>query len=221
MARDFQIAPKGGDNFGCDGTENSMSREEDLKSVVEAILYYVGREPITLEALSQALHGVDADQLENVLRQLVEEYQSSHRGIEIRRVAGGYKFGTKPQHHEAIRRLVKSLIPPVKLSRPAMETLAVIAYRQPVTLPEIQEIRGVDAAGVIKNLLEKKLIVPAGRKQVVGRPILYKTTRDFLLHFGLNDLDELPSLEEFEELARMSLSEEPRAEESATNPQNA
>ena len=212
--------------FRFDGTENSMTREEDLKSVVEAIIYYVGREPVTLETLSEVLNGVGTDQLENVLRQLVEEYQFSNRGIEIRQVAGGYKFATKPQHHEAIRQLVKSLIPPVKFSRQAMETLAVIAYRQPVTLPEIQEIRGVDAGGVIKNLLEKKLIAPSGKKRVVGRPILYKTTRDFLVHFGLNDLNELPSLEEFEELARMSLDEEPMVEKSdqlrsETNPQNA
>jgi segregation and condensation protein B len=120
--------------------------------------------------------------------------------LEIKQVAGGYKMATKPQHHEAVRLFVKSLRPPVKLSLAALETLSVIAYRQPVTIPEIQEVRGVNATAVIKTLLEKKLITTAGRKEVMGRPILYRTTREFLVQFGLNDLSELPSLKEFEEL---------------------
>ena len=118
---------------------------------------------------------------------------------------GGYKFYTKPQHHEVVRRFIKSLRPPLRLTMPALETLAVIAYRQPVTGPEIQEIRGVNVSGVIKTLLEKRLIVTAGRKAVMGRPILYRSSKEFLMRFGLSDLEELPSLKEFEQLARAAL----------------
>jgi segregation and condensation protein B len=122
-------------------------------------------------------------------------------------VAGGYKLATKAEHHEAVRNFVKSLKPPLKLSLPALETLAVIAYKQPVTTPEILEIRGVQGGGVIKTLLDRKLISEAGRKNVIGKPILYKTTREFLIQFGLKDLAELPSLKEFEELGRMAFAE--------------
>jgi segregation and condensation protein B len=123
-------------------------------------------------------------------------------------VANGYKFSTKAEHHEILRKYVKSLKPPIRLSKPALETLAVIAYRQPVTMPEIEEIRGVDSGGVIHTLLEKKLVVTSGRKSVVGRPILYRTSKDFLVHFGLKDVGELPSLKEFEELAKRALGSE-------------
>jgi segregation and condensation protein B len=108
---------------------------------------------------------------------------------------------TRPEHHDVVRAFAKSLKPPVRLSLAALETLAVIAYKQPVTVPEISEIRGVEAGGVIGTLLDRKLITTAGRKQVVGRPILYKTSKDFLMRFGLNDVSELPSMEEFEKLA--------------------
>ena len=116
-------------------------------------------------------------------------------------------MATKPEHHEAVRNFVKSLKPPLKLSLPALETLAVIAYKQPVTGPEIMEIRGVQGAGVLKTLLDRKLIAVAGRKNVIGKPILYKTTKEFLIQFGLKDLSELPSLKEFEEIRRMALSD--------------
>ncbi|HVM91308.1 MAG TPA: SMC-Scp complex subunit ScpB, partial [Terriglobales bacterium] len=118
---------------------------------------------------------------------------------------GGYKMYTKPEHHDVVRRFIKSLRPPLRLSMPALETLAVIAYKQPVTAPEISEIRGVNTSGVISTLLDKKLITTAGRKEVIGRPILYKTSKEFLMRFGLSDLDELPSLKEFEALAREAL----------------
>jgi segregation and condensation protein B len=139
--------------------------------------------------------------LRPILEQLVADYQSEDRGIEIRQIAGGYKMATKPEHHDVVRAFAKSLKPPVRLSLAALETLAVIAYKQPVTVPEISEIRGVEAAGVIGTLLDRKLVTTAGRKQVIGRPILYKTTKDFLMRFGLNELSELPSMEEFEKLA--------------------
>jgi segregation and condensation protein B len=134
---------------------------------------------------------------------LIADYSApdSSRGIEIREVAGGFRFATKPEYHDAVRGFVKSLKPPFKLSLPALETLAVIAYKQPVTAPEISEIRGVDSAGTLSSLIARKLITTAGRKQVIGRPMLYKTSKEFLLKFGLKDIAELPSIEEFEKMA--------------------
>jgi segregation and condensation protein B len=141
------------------------------------------------------------DYLRSILDQLIADYASSDRGLEIREVAGGYRLATKPEYHDAVRGFVKSLKPPLRLTLQALETLAVIAYKQPVTAPEISEIRGVDTSGVLGSLLTRKLIATAGRKQVIGRPILYKTTKDFLLRFGLKDISELPSIEEFEKMA--------------------
>jgi segregation and condensation protein B len=158
-----------------------------------------------------------------LLGELIAEYAADGRGIEIREIAGGYRMATKPEFHDAVRSFVKSLKPALKLSLPALETLAVIAYKQPVTAPEVNEIRGVDSSGVFGSLLARKLIVTAGRKQVVGRPILYKTTREFLLRFGLKDVSELPSMEEFEKMAASELEadEAPEAaageEETAAN----
>jgi segregation and condensation protein B len=139
--------------------------------------------------------------LQLVLDELVADYASSERGMEIREVAGGYRMATKPEYHDAVRGFVKSLKPPMKLSLQALETLAVIAYKQPVTAPEVSEIRGVDSGGVLGGLVSRKLITTAGRKQVIGRPILYKTTKEFLLRFGLKDVNDLPSMEEFEKMA--------------------
>ena len=184
-----------------------MLNDETLKALIEAIVY-VSPEPVTLEALTKSVEEEDRERVRAKLLELMGEYQRSEHGIHIRQVAGGYQFSSKPEHHEVLRRFVKSLKPPIRLSKPALETLAVIAYRQPVTLPEIDEIRGVDCGGVIHTLMEKKLIVTSGRKNVVGRPILYRISRDFLVHFGLKDLGELPSLKEFEELARQALGPE-------------
>ena len=142
----------------------------------------------------------------------------SDRGIEIREVAGGYRLATKPEYHDAVRGFVKSLKPPLKLSLQALETLAVVAYKQPVTAPEISEIRGVDTGGVLGSLMTRKLITTAGRKQVIGRPILYKTTKDFLLRFGLKDISELPSIEEFEKMAGELADNEPLQEEIQMSP---
>jgi len=141
--------------------------------------------------------------LRGLLDELIATYASDDRGIEIREIAGGYRMATKPECHDAARMFVKSLKPALKLSLPALETLAVIAYKQPVTAPEVNEIRGVDSSGVFGSLLARKLIATAGRKQVIGRPILYKTTREFLLRFGLKDVAELPSMEEFEKIAQL------------------
>src|SRR5271165_3914801 len=144
--------------------------------------------------------------LSSLIDELIADYASPDRGMEIRQIAGGYRMATKPEHHDVVVSFAKSLKPPVRLSLQALETLSVIAYKQPVTVPEISEIRGVDSAGVIATLLDRKLVTTAGRKQVIGRPILYKTTKEFLLRFGLNDVSELPSMEEFEKLG------EPQAE---------
>jgi segregation and condensation protein B len=139
--------------------------------------------------------------LQGVLEELIADYANSERGMEIREIAGGYRMATKPEYHDAVRGFVKSLKPPMKLSLQALETLAVIAYKQPVTAPEVSEIRGVDSGGVLGGLVSRKLITTAGRKPVIGRPILYKTTKEFLLRFGLKDVNDLPSMEEFEKMA--------------------
>jgi len=145
--------------------------------------------------------------LRGLLDEMIASYESDGRGIEIREIAGGYRMATKPECHDAVRLFIKSLKPALKLSLPALETLAVIAYKQPVTAPEVNEIRGVDSSGVFGSLLSRKLITTAGRKAVIGRPILYKTTKEFLLRFGLKDVSELPSMEEFEKIAAIELEE--------------
>jgi segregation and condensation protein B len=141
------------------------------------------------------------DEVRRLIDELIADYNATDSGLEIREVAGGFRIGTRPEYHDAVRAFIKTLKPPLKLSLQALETLAVIAYKQPVTAPEIGEIRGVDSGGVLGSLIARKLITTAGRKQVVGRPILYKTTKEFLLRFGLKDVNELPSIEEFEKMA--------------------
>ncbi len=175
----------------------------ELKGAIEAIVY-AADEPATLDQIVAAI-GEEKVAVRAALDEMIGACAAEDRGTEIRAVAGGYKLYTKPQHHEVVRRFIKSLRPPLRLTMPALETLAVIAYRQPVTGPEIQEIRGVNVSGVLKTLLEKRLVVTAGRKAVIGRPIMYRTSKDFLMRFGLSDLDELPSLKEFEQLARAAL----------------
>src|ERR1700736_2613039 len=179
---------------------------EDIQAALEAIIY-AADEPATLDQIANAL-GVEKAGARAALDILVASYQTDLRGIEVRRVAGGWKFYTKAQHHDAVRKFIKSLQPPLRLTMPALETLAVIAYKQPVTVPEINEIRGVNVGGVIKTLLDRKLITTAGRKGVIGRPILYKSTKEFLLRFGLKDVGELPSMEEFERLVAESFQNE-------------
>ena len=173
----------------------------NLSALLEAIVY-LAKEPVSLDAIRKALPDVDSSELKATLNELIEQYRMPDRGIEIREVADGYRFSTKPEHHETLKHFLKSQVPPTRLSLAALETLAVIAYKQPVTVPEIQEIRGVHASSVIKTLLDKTYITTAGRKEVLGRPILYKTTREFLVHFGLKDLSDLPTMEEFEELIK-------------------
>src|ERR1700690_1282116 len=176
---------------------------QEIQAALEAIIY-AADEPATLEQIARAL-GVEKCDAPAALDLLVAAYQTDDRGIEVRKVAGGWKFYTKAQHHDVVRKFIKSLQPPIRLTMPALETLAVIAYKQPATVPEINEIRGVNVGGVIKTLLEKRLITTAGRKPVIGRPILYRTSKQFMIRFGLSDLDELPSLKEFEQLAQAAL----------------
>jgi len=189
-----------------------------LKAQLEAIIY-AAETPVTLEQMtalvkdSVAAEGLSDEaeirsHVRSTLNELVGEYGTSSHGIEIREVAGGYRMSTKPEQHEVVRAFARSLKPPVRLSLPALETLAVIAYKQPVTVPEINDIRGVDSGGVIGTLLDRKLVTTAGRKQVIGRPILYKTTKEFLMRFGLKDISELPSMEEFEKLVAESFQAE-------------
>ena len=189
-----------------------------LKAQLEAIIY-AAENPISLDHIVQLTKSsvmsdgaADENQarsrIRTALEELVAEYATSAHGIEIRQLAGGYRMSTKPEHHDVVKDFAKSLKPPIRLSLPALETLAVIAYKQPVTVPEISEIRGVDSSGVIATLFDRKLITTAGRKAVIGRPILYKTTKEFLLRFGLKDVNELPSMEEFEKLVAESFQHE-------------
>src|SRR5665213_314886 len=187
---------------------NSVA-DSQLKAVLEAIVY-ITDEPLSLDQICAAIEQ-PRDRIIGLLEQLTADYEKDDRGLSIREVAGGFKMTTKAEHHDAVRRFVKNLNPPLKLSLPALETLAVIAYKQPITAPEIMEIRGVQGAGVLKTLLDRKLIATAGRKQVVGKPILYKTTREFLVQFGLRDLAELPTLKEFQEIGRMDTDTAPEA----------
>ncbi len=177
-----------------------------LKAILEAVVY-VADEPLTAEQIAGAL-GEPVPVIAAELEALVAEYELPHHGLTVREVAGGYKMSTKAEYHDAIRAFVKKLQPPVKLSMAALETLAVVAYKQPVTAPEILEIRGVQGVGVLKTLLDRKLITTAGRKDVIGRPIVYKTTKEFLVQFGLKNLSELPTLKEFEELRRLALGDD-------------
>ena len=190
-----------------------------LRPQLEAIIY-AAETPISLDqilflvkdSLLAETPGIDVAEMKSrvraTLEELIADYSSAGHGIEIRQVAGGYRMSTKPEQHEVVRAFAKSLKPPIRLSLPALETLAVIAYKQPATVPEINDIRGVDSGGVIGTLLDRKLITTAGRKQVIGRPILYKTTKEFLMRFGLKDVNELPSMEEFEKLVAESFQAE-------------
>jgi len=195
-----------------------------LKPQIEAIIY-AAETPITLDQIVELVKdpagNENGTQLKSAVLlavgELKAEYAVDAHGIEIREVAGGYRMSTKPEQHEVVRAFAKSLKPPIRLSLPALETLAVIAYKQPVTVPEISEIRGVDSSGVIATLLDRKLITTSGRKDVIGRPILYKTTKEFLLRFGLKDVNELPSMEEFEKLVAQSFQTDLLPEESTTS----
>lgn len=170
----------------------------ELKAAIEALIF-VSEEPITAKQLADILGDVDPKQVATLAEEVMAEFNARDGGVEIRQIAGGYRFSTRPQFHEQIRRYLRTQ-PSAKLTLASLETLAVIAYKQPITLPEIQEIRGKSSISSVKTLLEKRLIVPKGRKPVAGRPIMYGTSKEFLIQFGLSDLSELPSIEDFEDL---------------------
>ena len=171
----------------------------ELQPILEAIIY-VAEDPVNPEQLKEILPDESYETIETALRKLMDEFNSRPGGMVIREIAGGVRMTTRPEYHEHVRAYLKTK-PGARLSMAALETLAVIAYRQPVTLAEILAIRGKKSSTALKTLLEKKLVAIVGRKHVVGRPILYGTSREFLVHFGLKDLSELPTLEEFAELA--------------------
>jgi segregation and condensation protein B len=171
---------------------------EELKPIIESLVF-VAEEPITVKQLAAILDGEAKADIEAAAEALVEAFEARGGGLEIRRLAEGYQIRTRPEYSEYVRRYLKSQ-PSARLSLAALETLAVIAYKQPITIPEILEIRGVTSTSAIKTLLDRRLIVAKGHKQVVGRPMLYGTSDDFLIQFGLNDLSELPNLEDFEDL---------------------
>ncbi len=210
-----------GELFFEDKAEEPAVEAARLRAIIEAAVY-ITDDPLTAQQIADALDQPVAA-VQAALDALVAEYEQAEHGVAIREVAEGYKMATKAEHHEAIRSFVKKLQKPFKLSMAALETLAVVAYKQPITAPEIMEIRGVQGAGVLKTLLDRKVITTAGRKNVVGKPILYKTTKDFLVQFGLKNLKELPTLKEFEELARIALSdsEEPEGPASPAEAESA
>ena len=170
----------------------------ELKSIVEALIF-VADEPINAKTIADVIE-VDRQAVEEAVAELVEEYDARASGLQLREIAGGWQIATRPEHHENVRAYLKSK-PSAKLSLASLETLAVIAYKQPVTVPEILEIRGVQSPSAIKTLLDKRLIVAKGRKETVGRPMMYGTSKEFLIQFGLKDLSELPSVEDFQDLA--------------------
>ena len=177
--------------------EKSLRSPGELVAVVEALIF-VADEPISAKLLAEILDE-ERDAISAALENLKEEYENRESGLQIREIAGGYQIATRTELHEDVRKFLKTR-PSAKLSLASLETLAVIAYKQPVTVPEILEIRGVQSASAIKTLLEKRLIVTKGHKETVGRPMQYGTSKDFLIQFGLNDLSELPSIEDFEDL---------------------
>ena len=170
-----------------------------MQAIIEAIIY-VADDPVKLEQLKEVFPGENPEDIEQALRDLVESFNARPGGMVIREVAGGYRMTTRPEHHERVRAYLKTR-PNAKLSMAALETLAVIAYKQPVTLAEILAIRGKKSSSALQTLLEKRLVAIIGRKPVVGRPILYGTSKEFLIHFGLNSITDLPTLEEFAQIA--------------------
>jgi segregation and condensation protein B len=180
--------------------DDITATREELKPVIEALLF-VADEPLPFKQLCKVLGHVSEEDVRAALDELVADFEARGSGLEVREIAGGWRISTRPQHHDFIRKYLKSR-PTARLSLPALETLAVIAYKQPITIPEILEIRGVSSTSAIKTLLEKRLIVTKGRKETVGRPMMYGTSKEFLIQFGLKDLTELPSIEDFEDLAQ-------------------
>jgi len=195
----------------------TLTEEDRLKPMIAAILY-VTKEPMSALEIARGL-GREPELVERLIQELMEYYEQPQHGFQIHAKAGGYYVGTKPEFDEALRQFFDSQKQPLKLSSAALETLCIIAYKQPVTAPEIAAIRGTQGVGSLKPLLDRRLITTAGRKDVVGKPVLYKTTPDFLVQFGLKDLKELPTLKEFEELRRLAMDDDFMPAAEAKGPQ--
>lgn len=180
------------------GEPHNVRSMSEMMAIIESLIF-VADEPLSVKALADVLKE-DRGWIEMALEELVKEFNARNGGLQLREVAGGWQFATRPEHHEHVRAFLKSR-PSAKLSLASLETLAVIAYKQPITVPEILEIRGVQSPSAIKTLLDKRLIKACGRKETIGRPMMYGTSKEFLLQFGLKDLSELPSIEDFEDLA--------------------
>jgi len=180
--------------------ELSAPKSDTERAAIIETLIFVSDEPLTTKVIASVLREDDKDAIERSIRLLADEFNSRNGGLQLREVAGGWQFATRPEYHEHVRKYLRTR-PSAKLTIASLETLAVIAYRQPITVPEILEIRGVQSPSAIKTLLDKKLIVAKGRKETVGRPMMYGTSKDFLLQFGLKDLSELPSVEDFHDLS--------------------
>ena len=178
--------------------ESPVLPPDEIRAVLEALIF-AAPQPVTAREIQKVMQGVPKPDWQRALEEIRADYAREGRGLHLVEVANGYQITTRPEYNDWIRELVDPQ-KPTRLSIQALETLAVIAYKQPVTLPEIIELRGIKSGGVIKTLLEKRLIRILGRKEVVGRPILYGTTKQFLLHFGMKDLQELPKIEEFAEV---------------------
>jgi segregation and condensation protein B len=184
---------------GPDGAEPYVVQNAAERIAIIEALIFVSEEPLSAKTMAEVLRE-DRDLVEATLAELAKEFNDRNGGLQLRELAGGWQFATRPEYHEHVRAYLKSR-PSAKLSIASLETLAVIAYKQPVTVPEILEIRGVQSPSSIKTLLDKKLIVAKGRKETVGRPMMYGTSKDFLIQFGLKDLSELPSMEDFQDLS--------------------
>ena len=180
------------------GTPHSIQSSAERRAIVEALIF-VSDEPLSATSIADVLKE-DSAAIAAAVTDLAREFNARNGGLQLREVAGGWQFATRPEHHEHVRAFLKSR-PSAKLSLASLETLAVIAYKQPITIPEILDIRGVQSPSSIKTLLDKRLIVARGRKETVGRPMMYGTSKEFLIQFGLKDLSELPSIEDFQDLA--------------------
>lgn len=181
-----------------------MTDRAEIEAAIEAILFVTSR-PLPRDKVVEIFGQRDRAKAQQALDAVLERYAGAPaRGVFAERVAGGVRLATRPELNSYLRKMFE-ITGRNRLSMPALETLAIVAYRQPITAPEIQELRGVNSKGVLTTLLEHRLVRLAGRKQVVGKPFLYRTTREFLAHFGLDNLDELPPLEEFEEMLGMDL----------------
>jgi segregation and condensation protein B len=181
-----------------DESLHTLQSMSERIAVIEALIF-VSEEPLSAKTIVDVLKE-DREVVEQALSELARDFNDRNGGLQLREVAGGWQLTTRPEYHEHVRAFLRTR-PSAKLTLASLETLAVIAYRQPVTVPEILEIRGVQSPSAIKTLLDKKLIVAKGRKDTVGRPMMYGTSKEFLMQFGLKDLSELPSIEDFEDLA--------------------